>query len=55
MIERSVAMETELVYSLRGYKRQAWEALLRSTDLTPDDAWESTVLSKVLKGSPSGL
>ena len=37
-------METELVYSLRGSKRQAWETLLRSADLIPDNAWESTVL-----------
>ena len=37
-------METELVYSLRGGKRQAWEALLRSAELEPDNTWESTVL-----------
>ena len=37
-------METELVYSLRGSKRQSWEALLRAAQLEPDDTWESTVL-----------
>lgn len=37
-------METELVYSLRGSKRQAWETLLRAAQLEPDDAWESTAL-----------
>ena len=37
-------METELVYSLRGNKRQAWETLLQSAGLQPDDAWESTAL-----------
>lgn len=37
-------METELVYSLRGGKRQAWEALLKSAELEPDNTWESTVL-----------
>ena len=37
-------METELLYSLRGGKRQAWEALLKSAELEPDNTWESTVL-----------
>jgi len=37
-------METELVYSLRGSRRKAWEALLRSAQLEPDNTWESTVL-----------
>lgn len=37
-------METELVYNLRGSKRQSWEALLQSAELEPDSAWESTVL-----------
>jgi len=37
-------METELVYSLRGGKRQAWETLLQAAGLQPDDAWESTAL-----------
>lgn len=37
-------METELVYGLRGSKRDAWETLLRSAELEPDNAWESTVL-----------
>lgn len=37
-------MDTELVYSLRGSKRQAWETLLGAAQLQPDDAWESTAL-----------
>ena len=40
-------METELVYSLRGSKRQAWEALLRTAQLEPDDAWESCFGRKI--------
>lgn len=37
-------MDTELVYSLRGSKRQAWETLLKAAQLQPDDAWERTAL-----------
>ena len=37
-------METELVYSLRGSKRTAWEALLQAAGLQPDDSFESTAL-----------
>ena len=37
-------METELVYSLRGGKRAAWETLLQTAGLQPDDAFESTAL-----------
>ena len=37
-------METELVYRLRGNNREAWNALLQSAGLEPDDTWESTAL-----------
>ena len=37
-------MDIELVYSLRGQKLTAWQALLQQAGLTPDMDWETTVL-----------
>lgn len=37
-------MDIELHRTLQGKKLQAWQALLQSTGLQPDDRWERTVL-----------
>ena len=37
-------MDTEIVYSLRGRKKTAWEQLLQNTGLVPEETPEQTVL-----------
>ena len=37
-------MDTEILYTLRGRKKTAWEQLLQKTGLVPEEMPEQTVL-----------